>query len=151
MREFKNRKAEHDYFFTQEFEAGIVLKGTEVKSIRAGKVNFKDSFARIDHAEIWLYNLHISCYKQSSIFNHDPERRRKLLLNKKEIKKISKQIEERGFTLIPKNIFINENNLVKVTLAIAKGKKKYDKRQDIKRKDELRNIKREKKYTNVDF
>ncbi len=151
MREFKNKKAEHDYFFTQEFEAGIVLKGTEVKSIRAGKVNFKDSFARIDQAEIWLYNLHISGYKQSSIFNHDPERRRKLLLNKKEIKKISKQIEERGFTLIPKNIFINENNLVKVTLAIAKGKKKYDKREDIKRKDELRNIKREKKYTNVNF
>ena len=145
MRIFKNKKASHDYFFIDEFEAGIILKGTEIKSIRDGKINFKDSFAKLESGEIWLYNLHIGNYKHGNIYNHEPERKRKLLLHRREIGKLKKQVEERGFTLIPKNLYINDANLAKVTLTVAKGKKKYDKREDIKKKDELRDAQRSKK------
>ncbi len=145
MKIFKNRKASHNFFFIDEYEVGIVLKGTEIKSIRAGKINFKDSFAKLENAEIWLYNLHIGSYEHGNIYNHEPERKRKLLLNKREIRKLKKQVEERGFTLVPKNLYINDNNLAKITLAVAKGKKKYDKRDDIKNKDALRDAKRNEK------
>jgi len=145
MKIFKNRKASHNFFFIDEYEVGIVLKGTEIKSIRAGKINFKDSFAKLENAEIWLYNLHIGSYEHGNIYNHEPERKRKLLLNKREIRKMKKQVEERGFTLVPKNLYINDNNLAKITLAVAKGKKKYDKRDDIKNKDALRDAKRNEK------
>jgi SsrA-binding protein len=142
MKIFKNRKAYHNYFFLQEFEAGIVLQGTEVKSVRSGKLNFKDSFARIEDNEIWLYHMHISVYERGSYSNHEPERKRKLLLNRREIKKIMKYTEEKGMTLIPKEVLINDKGLVKVNVAIAKGKKTYDKRDTLKEKDALRDAQR---------
>ena len=144
MKIFNNRKATHNFYFFQELEAGIILKGTEIKSIRVGKLNFKDSFARIENNEVWLYNLHISVYEKGNINNHDPERRRKLLLNKREIKKLKYQVEERGMTLIPKNFYINELGLAKITLALARGKKLYDKRETLRKKDEMIEIKRRK-------
>lgn len=146
MRVFKNRKAAHNFFFVEEVEAGIVLMGTEIKSIRAGKINFKDSYARIQNDEVWLYNLHISPYTHASTFNHEPERIRKLLLNKREIKRLKKKVEERGMTLVPKELYINENGLAKVVLALAKGKKLYDKREVLQKKDEAREMKRKLKY-----
>lgn len=134
----KNRKASHEYFFLEVFEAGMVLNGTEIKSIRAGHVNFKDSYAKIENNEIWLYNMNISPYEHATYFNHDPERKRKLLLTKREIRKLRKKVEEHGYTLIPKNLYINKKGLAKITLALAKGKKDYDKRDSIKKRDEER-------------
>ncbi|OPX28838.1 MAG: SsrA-binding protein [Candidatus Cloacimonas sp. 4484_143] len=145
MKIFKNRKASHNFFFVQEFEVGIVLMGTEIKSIRAGKISFKDSYARIEDNEIWLHNLHISPYDKADHFNHDAERKRKLLLNKREIKKITIQVEEKGLTLVPKNLYINDNGLVKITLAVAQGKKLYDKREALQKKDAMRSMERKMK------
>ncbi len=142
MKVFKNRKAKHNYFFIQELEAGIVLKGSEIKSIREGKLSFKDSFASIEAGEVWLHSLHISPYKYDSIFAPDPERKRKLLLNKREIKKIKNQMDEKGMTLIPIEIYINEKGLAKIKIALAKGKRQYDKREDIKKKDVMRDMQR---------
>jgi SsrA-binding protein len=142
MKIFNNRKAAYNYFFLHEFEAGIVLQGTEIKSIREGRLNFKDSFAKIENHEVWLYNLHISPYEQGSYFNHEPERKRKLLLNRREIRKMSKFVEEKGMTLIPKAIFINDNNLAKVKLVVAKGKRTFDKRDSLQKKDEMREVQR---------
>ncbi len=142
MKIFKNRKAAHNYYFFQELEAGIILKGTEIKSIRAGKLNFKDSFAKIENNEIWLHNLHIGVYEKGNIYNHDPERKRKLLLNNREIKKLKYQVEERGMTLIPKDFYINDAGLAKMTLALARGKKLYDKRDTLRKKDEMLETKR---------
>jgi len=142
MKIFKNRKARHNYFFIQELEAGVALKGSEIKSIREGKLSFKDSYASIDAGEVWLYNLHISPYKFDSNFALDPERKRKLLLNKREIKKIKGQVDEKGVTLIPSAVYINDKGLAKVKLALAKGKRQYDKREDIKKKDIQRDLDR---------
>jgi len=142
MKIFKNRKARHNYFFIQELEAGIALKGSEIKSIRDGKLSFKDSYASVDAGEVWLYNLHISPYKYDTNFALDPERKRKLLLNKREIKKIKGQVDEKGVTLIPSAVYINDKGLVKVKLALAKGKRQYDKREDIKKKDIMRDLQR---------
>jgi len=142
MKIFKNRKARHNYFFIQELEAGIVLKGSEIKSIRDGKLSFKDSYASVDAGEVWLYNLHISPYKYDSNFALDPERKRKLLLNKREIKKIKGQVDEKGVTLIPSAVYINDKGLAKVKIALAKGKRQYDKREDIKKKDIQRDLER---------
>ncbi|MCK4653171.1 MAG: SsrA-binding protein SmpB [Candidatus Cloacimonetes bacterium] len=147
MRVFRNRKASRNYFFIQELEAGIVLEGTEIKSIRAGKLSFKDSYGKIENGEIWLCNLHISSYEHSGAFGHEPERKRKLLLNKREIRKLTQKVEEKGFTLIPKEIYINEKGLVKVKLAIARGKRLYDKRETIRKKDELKDLERKLKIT----
>ncbi|MCD4818099.1 MAG: SsrA-binding protein SmpB [Candidatus Cloacimonetes bacterium] len=146
MKSFKNKKAYHNYFFTQELEAGIVLKGTEIKSIRTGKVNFKDSYAKIENGEVWLYNLHISIYDQASYFNHEPERPRKLLLNRQEIKKLIRKTEEKGMTLIPTKIYITEQGLAKLSLGLAQGKRLYDKRDALQKKDEMRNQQRQVKY-----
>lgn len=142
MKVFRNRKALHNFFIIHEVEAGIVLHGSEIKSIRAGKVSFKDSYATIENNEVWLNNLHISPYEQGGIYNHDPERKRKLLLNKREIRKLIPKTEEQGYTLVPKEIYINEKGLAKVNLALAKGKKLYDKRETIQKKDELRDQQR---------
>ena len=142
MKIFRNRKAAHNFFFIQNFEAGIVLKGTEIKSIRAGKLNFKDSYGKMEDGEVWLVNLHISSYEHCGAFDHDPERKRKLLLNKREIRKIRQNIEEKGMTLVPKEIYINDKGLAKVKLAIAQGKKKYDKREALRKKDEIRELQR---------
>ncbi|HCX72324.1 MAG TPA: SsrA-binding protein [Candidatus Cloacimonas sp.] len=148
MRKFRNKKAFHNYYFLEELEAGIALKGTEIKSIRAGKISFKDSYARVEDDEVWLYNLHISPYSHAGNFNHEPERKRKLLLHKREIRKLKKKVEERGMTLVPKELFINEDGLAKVVLTVAKGKKLYDKREVLQKKDEAREMQRKMKYYN---
>jgi SsrA-binding protein len=146
MRIFRNNKAGFNYFFVQELEAGIVLKGSEIKAIRLGKINFKDSFARVENEEVWLYNLHIGAFEKANIFDHEPERKRKLLLNKREIRKLKIKVEEKGFTLIPKNLYINAKGIVKVTLAVARGKKQFDKRETLQKKDEQRDQQRRNKY-----
>jgi SsrA-binding protein len=134
MLNIENRKAKFEYFFLQEWEAGIVLVGTEIKSIREGKINFKDSYARIVDNEVWLFNLHISPYEKGSYFNHEAERKRKLLLHSREIKKMKSKTEEQGMTLVPKRLYINESGKCKLIIAIAKGKKTFDKRDSLQEK-----------------
>ncbi|HHV37849.1 MAG TPA: SsrA-binding protein SmpB [Candidatus Cloacimonetes bacterium] len=131
----KNRRALHEYEVIQKFEAGISLKGTEIKSIRAGRINFKDSYGRIKDGECWLMNFHISPWEKAAVFNHEPTRPRRLLLNRHEIRRMRTRVEEQGMTLIPLDIYINEKGLCKLTIAIAKGKKTYDKREALQRKD----------------
>lgn len=125
-----NRKAYHDYFIEETIEAGIELKGTEVKSVRLGHVNLKDSFARVENGEVFLYNMHISPYEKGNIFNVDPMRDRKLLLHKHEINRLAGYVQQKGYTLIPLKIYIKRGK-IKVELAVAKGKKLYDKREAI--------------------
>ncbi|AIS52196.1 SsrA-binding protein SmpB [Thermoanaerobacter kivui] len=144
----QNKKAYHDYFIEETYEAGIVLTGTEVKSIRMGKVNLKDSFARVENNEVYLYNMHISPYEKGNIFNKDPLRTRKLLLNRHEINKLIGYVTRKGYTLIPTKLYL-KRGLVKVELAVARGKKLYDKREDIARRDAKRELEKhfkEKQY-----
>jgi SsrA-binding protein len=129
-----NKKAYHEYFIEEKFEAGMVLTGTEVKSIRMGKANLNDSFALVRGGEAFLNNLHISPYDFGNRENHDPDRMRKLLLHKKEITKLFSRIREQGYSLVPLRLYL-KNGLVKVEMGLAKGKKLYDKRQDLKQKD----------------
>lgn len=142
MAEMRNRSVFHEYFIDTKYEAGILLLGTEVKSIREGKVSFNDSHCLIHKGEIWLRSLHIAEYSHGSINNHDPLRERKLLLHKKEIKKIEAKLKEKGYTLVPLRMFMTDKNLVKVEIGLAKGKKLHDKRETIKKKDVEREIKR---------
>ncbi|MDC3416192.1 SsrA-binding protein SmpB [Aquibacillus salsiterrae] len=138
----QNRKASHDFFIEETYEAGIVLQGTEIKSIRNGRVNMKDSFARVDHrGEAWLHNLHISPYEQGNRFNHDPTRARKLLLHRKEIDKLIGETQQQGYSLIPLKMYI-KNGVAKVLIGLGRGKKKYDKREDLKQKQAKRDIDR---------
>jgi SsrA-binding protein len=137
----ENRKAFFDYSIIESYQAGIVLKGTEVKSIRLGRVNLKDSFARIDKGEIWLYNMHISPYEQGGRYNMNPIRERKLLLNKNEMKKLIGRVQEKGLTLIPLKLYLMDN-WVKVDLALAKSKKMFEKREKIKKKEAEREVAR---------
>lgn len=137
----QNRKATHDYFIEETYEAGMVLQGTEIKSIRAGRVNLKDSFARVEDGEVFLYNMHISPYEQGNRFNHDPTRTRKLLLHKDEIRKLIGATKEKGYALVPLKVYIR-NGFAKVELALAKGKKLYDKRQAMAKRDAQREIER---------
>ncbi|RYG74447.1 SsrA-binding protein SmpB [Lentibacillus lipolyticus] len=138
----QNKKARHEFFIEETIEAGIVLKGTEIKSIRAGRVNLKDSHARIDHrGEMQLVNMHIAPYEQGNQFNHDPTRSRKLLLHRKEIDKLVGQIQQKGYSLVPLKVYI-KNGVAKVLIGIGKGKKKYDKREDLKRKQMKRDADR---------
>jgi len=130
-----NKKAYRDFFFSDKWECGIELKGGEVKSIRAGKVNFKDTFARIDEKEIFLYNLHIDPYAQASHMNDEPDRVRKLLLHRREIKKINGIIAQQNLALVPTKIYFNKRGFVKVEIALGKGKKLYDKRESIKKRN----------------
>ena len=130
----KNPVARHNYIITDTIEAGIVLTGTEIKSIRNGKVNLKDSYAGIKNGEAYIYSMHISPYEQGNIFNKDPLRDRKLLLNKREIFRLSGLINQKGYTLVPISLYF-KNNIVKLELGIGKGKKLYDKREDLKKKD----------------
>ena len=134
-----NRKARHEYFIEDTIEAGVVLKGVEVKSIRQGKVNLKESFAIIDNGEVYLHGCHISPYEQGNIQNVDPLRKRKLLLHKREIRKLAGDLNLKGLTLIPLSIYLKDGN-IKLELATAKGKKIYDKREDIAKKDAERRI-----------
>jgi SsrA-binding protein len=142
MSEIKNRSAYHEYFIDTKYEAGMVLLGTEVKSIRAGKVSFNDSYCLIHKGEIWIKSLHIAEYSHGNLNNHDPVRDRKLLLQKREISKIESKLKEKGYTLIPLRMFINEKNLVKIEIGLARGKKLHDKRESIKQKDVEREMKR---------
>lgn len=137
----ENRKAYHDFHIIEKFEAGIVLVGCEVKSIRERKVNLRDSFARIEKGEIWLYGVHISPYMQGSYNNVNPVRTRKLLLKKSEIKKLTGKVQEKGQTLIPLSFYFKKNK-VKVEIGLAKAKKTYDKREDLKKKEQDREMKR---------
>lgn len=138
-----NKKARHEYFIEETYEAGISLKGTEVKSIRGGSANLKDGYAEIKDGEVILHNVHISPYEQGNIFNVDPTRPRKLLLHKREIRKLIGYINQKGLTLIPLKLYINERGLVKLQLALAKGKKIYDKRDTMAKKDAQRRIQKE--------
>lgn len=140
-----NRKATHEYAILQTFEAGIVLVGTEVKSLRQGKANLVDGYAKLEMNEVWLVNVNISEYTQGNINNHDPRRERKLLLNRSEIRKLIGKTKEKGLTLIPLRLYF-KNGKVKVELALAKGKKVYDKRRDIAKKDFQREQERRIKY-----
>ena len=137
----KNKKASHDYHLGETFEAGIVLKGTEVKSLREGRANLKDSYASIEGGEVYLYNCHISPYSHGSDANHDPLRTRKLLFHKKEIKRLIGKIKEKGLTLIPLKLYFS-NGIAKIEMALAKGKKLYDKREDMKQRDAKKDIER---------
>lgn len=137
-----NRKARHDYHVLETYEAGIALAGSEVKSIRAGQVNFKDSYAHVRRGEVILENVHISPYEPASRFNHEPERPRKLLLHKREIRKLIGKVEEKGKTLVPLRMYLKKGR-VKIELALAEGKKDYDKRQDIAKRDMEREMRRE--------
>lgn len=140
-----NRKARHEYAILQTYEAGIVLVGTEVKALRQGKANLVDSYANLKDGEVWLYGAHISVYEQGNINNHEPTRTRKLLLNKSEIKKLIGKVKEKGLTLIPLRLYFR-NGKVKVELALAKGKKVYDKRESIAKRDIQRDQERNVKY-----
>ena len=135
MNSIKNKRALHDYFVIQKFEAGIALMGTEIKSIRAGKVNFRDSYAKVVDGECWLISLHISPWEKATFFNHDPSRKRKLLLHKSEIRRLRVKVDEQGMTIAPLEIYINEKGLCKVTIALVKGKTNYDKRETLQQKD----------------
>lgn len=143
----QNRKAYHEYFIMETYEAGIELVGTEVKSIRGGQVNLKDSFAKIKNEEIFLWNMHVSPYEKGNIFNKDPLRTRKLLLHKEEIRKLMGKTQVEGFTLIPTKIYLKRGN-VKVEIGLAKGKQLYDKRADMAKKDVKREIDKKMKEFN---
>lgn len=143
-----NKKAYHDYFIEDTYEAGIELAGTEVKSMRMGKCSIKESFVQIEHGEIFVYGMHISPYEKGNIFNKDPLRTRKLLLHQYEIRKIAAKIAEKGFTLVPLKVYF-KGSLVKVEIGIAKGKKLYDKRQTIAKNDQRREAEREFKVKNL--
>jgi SsrA-binding protein len=137
----QNKKAAHDYFIEETYEAGIVLQGTEIKSIRAGKVNLKDSFAKVEKGEVFLHNMHISPYEQGNRYNHDPLRTRKLLLHRREINKLIGYTKEQGYTLVPLKLYIKDG-FAKLLLGVGKGKKKYDKREDMKKREAKREIER---------
>ncbi len=143
-----NKKAYHDYFIEEKYEAGISLAGTEVKSLRQGKCSIKESFLKIEKGEVFIYGLHISPYEKGNIFNKDPLRVRKLLLHKYEINKLAGKIAEKGYTLVPLQVYFR-GSLVKVEIGLAKGKKLYDKRQDIAKKDQKREAEKEFKIRNL--
>ncbi len=129
-----NRKAFRNFFVSDKWECGIALQGGEVKSIRAGFVNFKDSYARIENREVLLYSLHINPYKEASYMNSDPDRPRKLLLHRREIKKLDALVNEKGFSLVPTKIYLNKRGLVKVEIGVGRGKKLFDKREAVKKR-----------------
>lgn len=140
--EIKNRSAYFEYFIDDKYVAGIVLTGTEVKSLREGKANFNDSYCIFQKGELYIRSFHISEYSHGTVNNHDPVRERKLLLNKRELKKMEAKIKEKGYTIVPLRLFFNEKNLVKLEIGLAKGKKLHDKRETIKQRDTDREIKR---------
>lgn len=137
-----NRKARHDYFILDSFECGIVLTGTEIKSVRAGNLNLKDSYASIENGEIWLYGVHISPYEKGTYYNHEPERDRKLLLHRHEIIRLQSKTREKGLTLVPLSVYIKDGKRAKVELGLAKGRTTHDKRDMIADRDAKRDIAR---------
>lgn len=143
-----NKKAYHDYFIEEKYEAGISLHGTEVKSLRMGKCSIKESFLCIENGELFIYGMHVSPYEKGNIFNKDPLRVKKLLMHKSEIHKLQGKIAEKGYTLVPLQVYL-KGGLVKVEIGLARGKKLYDKRQDIAKKDQRREAQREFKIRNL--
>lgn len=143
-----NKKAYHDYFILENYEAGIALHGTEVKSLRMGKCSIKEAFIRVENGEVYIYGMHISPYEKGNIFNKDPLRVRKLLLHRYEINKIEGKLQEKGLTLVPLKVYF-KGSLVKIEIGVARGKKLYDKRQDIAKKDQRREAEREFKVKNL--
>jgi SsrA-binding protein len=141
----QNRKARHDYHILDTWEAGLVLQGTEVKSLREGKANLKDSYAKVEQGEVFLYKCHISPYEKGTYANHEPERRRKLLLNRREIRKLTGKVDEKGLTLIVLKIYFKRGR-AKAELGLARGKKLYDRRDDISKRDMQRDVERTMKY-----
>ena len=137
-----NKKAYHDYFIEEKYEAGISLHGTEVKALRMGKCSIKEAFIKIEHGEVFIYGMHISPYEKGNIFNRDPLRVKKLLLHKSEINKLQAQIQQKGYTLVPLQVYF-KNSLIKVEIGLARGKKLYDKRADIAKKDQKREAERD--------
>ncbi|HML36167.1 MAG TPA: SsrA-binding protein SmpB [Bacillota bacterium] len=146
-----NKKARHDYFIEEVYEAGMVLTGTEIKSMRQGRLNLKESYAKIEGDELILYGMHISPYEQGNRFNVDPLRPRKLLLHRQEIRKLIGYTTQKGLTLVPLNVYINEKGLAKMEIAVARGKKLYDKREDIAKKDSERRMQQEMKNRNSGY
>ena len=140
-----NKKARHDYFIEEEYEAGIVLTGTEIKSIRAGGASLRDSFAKVENGEVWVYNMNISPYDKGNRYNTDPKRAKKLLLHRKEIRKLIGYISRDGLTLVPLDVYLDTRGRAKMTLAVARGKKLYDKREDIAKRDAARDMDRKMK------
>ena len=140
--EIKNRQAYFEYFIADKYVAGIVLRGTEVKSLREGKASFNDSYCIFHKGELWIKSFHISEYSHGTVNNHDPVRERKLLLNKRELKKLQAKIKEKGYTIIPLRLFFNEKNLAKLEIGLGKGKKLHDKRETIRQRDTEREMKR---------
>ncbi len=136
-----NRKARFQYFLLETYEAGIVLRGSEIKSIRAGQISLNEAYVRVENGEVWLVDAHIAPYKQASRFNHDPRRRRKLLLTRKEIARLTRLVQEKGVTIVPTKVYLKDG-LAKVEIAVAKGKKKYDKRAAIAKRDAEREMER---------
>lgn len=140
--QIRNKRATYDYELTEKLEAGISLVGTEVKSLREGKISFNDSFCEVHKGECFVRNLHISEYEKGNIFNHNPTRKRKLLLKSREIERLDKKTKEKGLTIIPTRIYFNDRGWAKMEIALAKGKKKFDKRESLKKKDAKKEIKR---------
>lgn len=138
----QNRKARHDYFILESLECGIVLTGTEIKSVRAGELNLKDSWASIEGMELWLVGAHISPYEKGSYYNHEPERKRKLLLHKRELLRLKGKVREKGLTLVPLSVYIKDGRRAKVELALAKGKAAHDKRDALAARDAKRDMAR---------
>ena len=138
----QNKKARFNYFVEESYECGLELEGTEVKSVKAGNVSFADSFAEIINGEVWMRNFHISEYKYSSVFNHNPDRKKRLLLHKEEIKRLQRKVDEKGYTLVPLDFYLKKGR-VKLTLGVCKGKKLYDKRETIKQRDLDREMQRD--------
>ena len=143
-----NKKAYHDYFIEEKYEAGLVLHGTEVKSLRMGKCSIKEAFIRIENGEVYAYGMHISPYEKGNIFNKDPLRERKLLMHRYEINKLKGKIQEKGYTLVPLQVYF-KGSLVKVEIGLARGKKLYDKRADIAKKDQRRELEKDFKVKNL--
>jgi SsrA-binding protein len=137
-----NKKARHDYFFEEIVECGLVLTGTEIKSVRKGGISLRDSFAKVDNGEIFAYNVKISPYEQGNRYNTEPMRPKKLLLHKKELRKLEAMVTQKGLTLVPLQVYLNEKGRVKLELAVARGKKLYDKREDIAKRDVARDMER---------
>jgi SsrA-binding protein len=142
-----NKKARHDYFIEEVYEAGMALTGTEIKSIRQGRINLKESYAKIEGNELIIYGMHISPYEQGNRFNVDPLRPRKLLLHRQEIRKLIGYTTQKGLTLVPLSVYINEKGMAKMELAVARGKKLYDKRDDMAKRDAEMRIRQEMKHT----
>ena len=136
-----NRKARHDYFLSDTYEAGIALKGSEIKSIRAGQISIKEAYVQIENFEAWLMNAHIAPYEQASYLGHDPRRKRKLLLHRKEISRLWDQVRKKGITIVPTRVYL-KNGRAKIEIAVGRGKKQYDKRQDIAKRDAQRDMDR---------